>query len=71
MRKRDFAYDAQFDGYRCPGGQVLRYATTNRAGYREYKSDPAKCRLCPLIVATARAISAPLAAGPMTGPVRA
>lgn len=49
LRKRDFAYDSQVDGYRCPGGQLLRYATTNRSGYREYKSDPAKCRLCPLL----------------------
>lgn len=49
LRKRDFAYDRQLDGYRCPGGQLLPYATTNRAGYREYKSDPAKCRTCPLL----------------------
>ena len=50
MRKRDFAYDRQLDGYRCPNGQVLRYATTNRDGYREYKSTPALCRVCPLLV---------------------
>lgn len=49
LRKRDFVYDRALDGYRCPGGQVLHYATTNREGYREYKSDPARCRLCPLL----------------------
>ncbi len=49
LRKRDFVYDRALDGYRCPGGQLLPYATTNREGYREYKSDPAKCRACPLL----------------------
>ena len=46
--KRQFVYDAQADAYRCPQGQVLGYSTTNRQGYREYKSDPALCRQCPL-----------------------
>lgn len=49
MRKSLFAYDAQADGYRCPQGQVLAYATTDRNGYRHYRSDPAICRTCPLL----------------------
>ncbi|ASG21418.1 IS1182 family transposase [Nitrospirillum viridazoti] len=49
LRKRDFKYDREVDVYRCPEGQELRYATTNREGYREYKSDPALCRTCPLL----------------------
>lgn len=49
MRKSRFAYDAQADGYRCPQGQVLAYATTDRNGYRHYRSDPAICRVCPLL----------------------
>jgi len=49
LRKRDFHYDAHQDGYRCPGGQLLIYRTTNREGYREYRSDPQKCRTCPLL----------------------
>ncbi len=36
--------------YRCPEGQELPYATTDRNGYRHYKSDPGKCRTCPLLV---------------------
>src|SRR5690606_30374657 len=36
------------DGYTCPNGQFLAYSTTNRLGYREYKSDPQQCRACPL-----------------------
>ena len=44
--KKDFVYDRELDCYRCPGGQALEYSTTNRNGYREYKSDPNKCRVC-------------------------
>ena len=46
--KRQFTYDAERDGYLCPNNQFLPYSTTNRAGYREYKSDPQQCRECPL-----------------------
>ncbi len=38
--KKDFIYDSGLDCYRCLGGQDLKYSTTNRSGYREYKSDP-------------------------------
>ena len=31
----------------CPKNQVLNYSTTNRDGYREYKSDPKICACCP------------------------
>ena len=49
MRKRAFVYQPEADAYRCPEGQVLVYATTDRNGYRHYKSDPARCRTCPLL----------------------
>jgi transposase len=49
LRKRDFVYEREADGYRCPQGQLLAYRTTNREGYREYKSDPERCRSCPLL----------------------
>ena len=49
MRKSAFVFDPDADGYRCPRGQSLGYATTDRNGYRHYKSDPAICRSCPLI----------------------
>jgi transposase len=45
---RAFAYERSLDGYRCPQGQLLTYATTDRGGYRHYHSDPAICRACPL-----------------------
>ncbi|RUU49650.1 IS1182 family transposase [Mesorhizobium sp. M2C.T.Ca.TU.002.02.1.1] len=49
MRKSDFVHEPDLDGYRCPQGQLLTYATTDRNGYRQYKSDPAICRDCPLL----------------------
>jgi hypothetical protein len=49
MRKSKFVYEKEIDGYRCPQGQLLGYATTDRNGYRHYRSDPAVCRDCLLL----------------------
>lgn len=49
MSKKDFLYERDRDGYRCPQGQLLAYATTDRSGYRHYHSDPTICRSCPLL----------------------
>ena len=49
MASGQFRYEAATDGYRCPQGQLLNYATTDRTGYRHYKSDPNICRSCPLL----------------------
>lgn len=46
--KRDYRYDEKLDVYICPNGQLLSYRTTNREGYRQYHSDPDKCRNCPV-----------------------
>jgi hypothetical protein len=35
--------------YTFPNNQKLTYKTTNRNGYREYKSDSRKCENCPLL----------------------
>jgi hypothetical protein len=43
-----FSYDPQADGYRCPQGQLLPYVTTDRTGYRQYKSDPKIYKTCSL-----------------------
>ncbi len=48
-RKSRFVYDHGADVYRCPDGKALTYATTDRNGYRHYRSDPAICRDCPLL----------------------
>lgn len=49
MRKSAFRYEPDLDAYRCPEGQLLGYATTERSGYRHYRSDPGICRTCPLL----------------------
>ena len=49
FRKHEYVYDEYYDCYICPNHQVLKYATTNREGYREYKSDPGKCVGCPYL----------------------
>lgn len=46
FKKREYAYDEYYDCYVCPNNQVLKYSTTNRDGYREYKSDKSKCKDC-------------------------
>lgn len=47
FKKYDYVYDEYYDCYICPGDQLLTYRTTNRDGYREYKSNGALCRECP------------------------
>ena len=42
-----YVYDEFYDCVICPEYQPLKYSTTNRDGYREYKSDPKLCRDCP------------------------
>lgn len=42
-----YVYDEYYDCIICPEYQILEYKTTNRDGYREYKSDPEICRKCP------------------------
>ena len=48
FKKYEYVYDEYYDCYLCPNNQVLSYTTTNRAGYKEYKSNPEKCKDCPL-----------------------
>ena len=49
MRKSKYVFEPDNDGYRCPEGQLLSYATTDRNGYKHYRSDPTICRDCPLL----------------------
>lgn len=45
--KREYHYDAEQDRYTCPEGAALIYKTTDRNGYRHYRSDPDRCLSCP------------------------
>jgi len=47
FKKYEYAYDEYFDCVICPNNEVLEYSTTNREGYREYKSNPKVCIHCP------------------------
>ena len=47
FKKYDYVYDEYYDCYICPEDKILLYTTTNRDGYREYKSNCNDCRNCP------------------------
>lgn len=47
FKKYEYVYDEHYDYYICPNNQILSYSTTNRNGYREYKSVPKICCSCP------------------------
>ncbi|MCY7895208.1 transposase, partial [Bacillus vallismortis] len=47
--KWKFHYDSEKDRYICPNQQTLTYSTTDRKGYRSYKSNPETCFACPLL----------------------
>ena len=47
FKKYEYAYDEYYDCYICPGNEILTYSTTNRDGYREYKSCGLLCSSCP------------------------
>ena len=46
FRKYDYVYDEKYDWYICPKYCTLQYSTTNREGYREYKSCAQDCETC-------------------------
>ncbi|CCV46475.1 transposase for IS1668 [Yersinia enterocolitica (type O:5,27) str. YE149/02] len=46
-QKKHFRYDPAQELYICPAGSELSYGTTDRNGYRHYRSDKAVCAGCP------------------------
>ena len=48
FKKYEYVYDEYYDCVICPNNQVLKYTTTNREGYKEFKSDPKICKDCPM-----------------------
>ncbi len=49
FKKHEYVYDEYYDCYICPNDHVLAYHTTNREGYREYKSCGHVCAGCPCL----------------------
>ena len=47
FKKYEYVYDEYYDCYLCPENKILTYSTTNRDGYREYKSKG--CGNCPCL----------------------
>lgn len=48
FKKYEYVYDEYYDCFICPNNEILNYSTTGRNGYKIYKSNPEKCRNCPL-----------------------
>ena len=48
FKKYEYVYDEYYDCIICPNNKLLTYTTTNRDGYREYKSNPWDCEKCPM-----------------------
>ena len=44
--KYEYVYDEHFNCYLCPSGVLLKYSTTNKEGYREYKPPKHNCKTC-------------------------
>lgn len=49
FKKYEYVYDEAYDCYICPNEKLLEYSTTNKQGYKEYKSNPKDCASCPFI----------------------
>ena len=49
FKKYEYIYDEYYDRYICPNDKILNYSTTNRDGYREYKSCSSDCANCPYL----------------------
>ncbi len=47
FKKNEYVYDEYYDCYICPNNEILTYTTTDKKGYKQYKSDPEKCKDCP------------------------
>lgn len=47
FKKYEYIYDEYYNCVICPENQILKYSTTNREGYREFKSNKNICKNCP------------------------
>lgn len=49
FKKYEYIYDEEYDHYICPNNELLSYTSTNKEGYRQYKSEAKKCVNCPIL----------------------
>jgi hypothetical protein len=50
FRKQEYVYDEYYDVYICPNDKLLKYSTTDRNGYKIYRSNPEECKNCPYLL---------------------
>ena len=46
FKKYEYVYDEYYDCYICPNNERLKYSTTNREKYKEYKSNQKIFKKC-------------------------
>lgn len=46
FKSYEYVYDEYYNCVICPRNQILKYSTTTRDGYREFKSNPIICKNC-------------------------
>lgn len=46
FKSYEFVYDEYYDCIICPNNKVLAYSTTDRDGYKQFKSRPSDCKDC-------------------------
>jgi transposase len=49
FKKYEYVYDEYYNCVICPNNQILKFSTTNKDGYKEYKSNPNICENCPYL----------------------
>lgn len=50
FKSNEFVYDEYYDCVVCPNNKVLSYSTTNRDGYKEFKSNPKDCENAGIVI---------------------
>ena len=49
FKKYDYVHDIYYDCCICPKNEVLKYSTTDRQGYKQYKSNNKICKNCDVL----------------------
>lgn len=49
FKKYEYVYDEGYDCYICPNIKIQEYSSTNKLGYKEYKSNSEDCKNCPFL----------------------
>ena len=50
FKKYEYVYDEYYDCYICPNNEILPYHTTDKKGYKKYKSNDENCKNCQKVI---------------------